>query len=309
MLIASLICHSQKIEKFYDYKWKETEPQLARFYCVAQKTDSGWYREDYYIREKSLQMKGLFADADFKIKNGEFIYLYPDGKVKNIGRYKNDLKEGLWLNYHVNGMMSDSTVFVNGHDIGTSLSWDDKGNLIDSTVLNNAGEGVSLHWFENGNISHKGNYSAGKKKTEIWVYYHKNGNKSSVENYENDSLLSRQYFDVNGIALKDTTNSKKDAEYQGGIKAWQKYLVSNLMPPSDYKIEGADRATVVVNFIVNEDGQVTDAYISSSFHPAYDSIALNIITKSKPWIPATDSHNRIVKAYKIQPVIFAQITR
>lgn len=308
ILTVSIVSHSQKIEKFYDFHWKEAAPQLARFYSVAQKTDSGWYREDYYIREKSLQMKGLFTDSNFKVKNGEFVYLYPDKKIENFGLYKNDLKQGLWLSYHENGMMSDSTIYLNGQEIGTSLSWDKNGYMIDSTVLDDDGKGVGVHWFENGNVSSKGRYSVGKKKNGIWIYYHSNGNKSSVENYENDSLLSRQYFDVDGNALKDTVNTEKEAEYPGGIKAWQKYLVSNLMPPRGYKIEGADRATIVINFSINEDGKVCDAYVSSPFHPAYDNIALNIINKSKPWIPAIDSHNRIVKARKRQPVTFAQPT-
>jgi hypothetical protein len=32
-------------------------------------------------------------------------------------------RQGLWLSFHPNGMLSDSTVYDNGNQIGTSLSW------------------------------------------------------------------------------------------------------------------------------------------------------------------------------------------
>lgn len=306
---TSSFAFGQKIEKFYDLGWKETNPADARYYSISRFTDSGWYKEDYYIREKSLQMKGLYSDSSFKIKNGEFVFFYPDKKVERIGVYKNNAKEGLWLSFHRNGMLADSVVFKNGIETGISLRWNKDGYLVDSTALDNTGAGVGIHWFPNGNLSYKGMYTMGKKKNGTWIYYHSNGNKSSVERYETDSLLSRQYFNDYGVAINDTANTKRDAVYPGGPKSWQSYLVANLSMPVGYKIEGAEKATVVVDFGVNEDGTVSEVFVSAPFHPAFDDIAVDIIKRCKNWIPATDSHNRIVKAHKRQPITFSQIQR
>ena len=32
---------AQKVQKFYDYQWKETDVAHARFYSVVEHTDSG----------------------------------------------------------------------------------------------------------------------------------------------------------------------------------------------------------------------------------------------------------------------------
>jgi len=65
----------------------------------------------------------------------------------------------------------------------------------------------------------------------------------------------------------------------------------------------------VVSFVINEEGQVEEAFASSPFHPAFDKIALDIIRASPKWNPAMDAHNRKVKAYRRQPVTFVQTRR
>ena len=52
-------------------------------------------------------------------------------------------------------------------------------------------------------------------------------------------------------------------------------------------------------------GKVIDAEVSLPFHPEFDKIALSIIKDSPAWTPAT-AHNRKVKAYRRQPITFAQ---
>lgn len=59
-LSIHLLPFAQKIEKFYDWTWKETDIGHARFIATIEKTDSGYARNDYYLREKTLQMRGLF---------------------------------------------------------------------------------------------------------------------------------------------------------------------------------------------------------------------------------------------------------
>lgn len=45
---------AQKIEKFYDYKWKECKVNEAEYYSITQKTDSGYLLNSYLIRGKKI---------------------------------------------------------------------------------------------------------------------------------------------------------------------------------------------------------------------------------------------------------------
>lgn len=135
---------AQKIEKFYDYKWEKCKPNAARFYSLITKSDSGYFRKNYYIKERTLQMEGNYEDSLCKIENGRFILLHPNGSLKEIGKYKHGKKEGIWLSYHNNGIISDSAVFIQNKKIGKSLSWYPNGAQRDSVYLNEDGSGIEV---------------------------------------------------------------------------------------------------------------------------------------------------------------------
>jgi protein TonB len=65
------------------------------------------------------------------------------------------------------------------------------------------------------------------------------------------------------------------------------------------KIEG----TVVVQFIVDEDGNTTDVKVIKSVNAELDAEARRVISASKDWAPAVYG-GRFVKSYKKQPIVF-----
>ena len=304
-LLVTLQCYSQRIEKYYDYNWKECEPNEARFYSIIEKTDSGWHRDDYFINLKKLQMDGTYEDKDCKIKNGIFYFYYSNGIPESYGRYLHDKREGLWLRYHYNGMISDSSFFVNGEIVGISIGWHSNGFISDSSVIEASGKGVYVSWFDNGNPSCAGRYSEGQNQDGRWKYYHKNGQISDIEIYKEGKLIDKEYFDEKGVTVDDTTTKEIEASFKGGNKAWQKYLTKNLNFPSQYKLVNADKVVVVVQFEISEEGNVENAFVDIPFDPEFDKIALEVINKSPQWIPALQN-NRHVKFTVRQPVIFAQ---
>lgn len=308
MLIASMNhLHGQKIEKYYNYAWQEvSDASKARFYSVLEKKDTIWSRQDYYLREGTLQMQGYYKDVDCKIETGEFTWYHSNGYLKMKGKYVNGKKSGTWLSYHENGMMSDS-VFYDEHGwiVGTSLGWHENGIMADSTVINPDGSGVAVFWWENGNPSAAGLYSAGKKMNGRWQYFHSNGQLASIETYSNDKLINKEYYNENGKKQEDTTNRDQQANFPGGLQAWQRYLKKNLYFPSQYKLVNGDQAIVMVRFAVEEDGSISDVSVTIPLHPDFDKLALDVIKRSPKWLPAI-SHNRKIKEYHEQPVTFAQ---
>ncbi|HVY73904.1 MAG TPA: energy transducer TonB [Puia sp.] len=296
---------SQKIEKYYDFAWHECDPGIAVFYGLVEKTDSGWYRTDYFIREKHLQMSGTYEDADCKKPNGRFYYFHANGVCLLTGDYVHGKKNGLWLSFHPNKMMADSTYYVNGSPRGISLGWYENGNEKDSSNWNADGSGVSIAWFPNGQPQSAGRYAPGGKPDGKWQFFHSNGQLSALETYQQGKLTDRKYYNEQGHEMSDTTDRRRDAEFPGGLKAWQKYISKGLYFPDQYKLVNGDRAIVVVTFTIDENGSVTEVYTSTPFYPAFDRIAENVIRRSPKWIPAMD-HNRTVRVVKSQPVYFAE---
>lgn len=90
-------------------------------------------------------------------------------------------------------------------------------------------------------------------------------------------------------------------EFPGGVAAWQQFITKNLVYPQiaiDKEIQG----TVVVKFIVEEDGSLTDVEAISGPMELRQS-AMLVIKRSPEWTPAIQN-GKNVKSYKTQPIIF-----
>ncbi|MBS1917090.1 MAG: hypothetical protein JST87_12505 [Bacteroidetes bacterium] len=304
-LIISATCFCQKIEKYYDYQWKETSASSASFYAIIEKTDSGWHRTDFYIDGGSLQMEGFYKDSACKISHGRFSFFYPNRKLQTIGMYKDGKKQGVWLSFYSDGLMSDSLTYDNGTLAGICMQWYRTGYASDSSNLNEDGSGTKVSWFDNGNVSFAGYFSQGHRPHGKWKFFHRNGNLSETEVYDHGRLLEKQYYNENQKLLQDTTNKDKPAEFPGGLKAWQIYLERKLQFPEQFKITNSDMVVIVVDATINEDGKLSDIETRVPFHPAFNKIAMDVMKRSPTWIPAID-HNRKVKYHISQPIMFTQ---
>jgi antitoxin component YwqK of YwqJK toxin-antitoxin module len=303
LLLGRLVVQGQKTEHYYDYNWKECNPELARYYAVVEKTDSLWVRTDYYLRESFPQMRGFYLDAESRIPHGTFVYYHPNKRMQGTGNFKNGKRDGLWLWYHENGMMSDSSFYKEGMLVGTSLRWYADGMPSDSMVMQEDGSGVKVRWHQNGKLSEAGMYSAGVKPNGKWKFYHSNGQLSAVEIYDKGRLVNKQYFNENG-EVQDTTNRDREAAPLS-IKEWKNYLTKMAYFPHHLKFNNPGEATVMIRFAVDEQGFVTEPYITYSLHPDIDKIVYETIEKAPRWLPAID-HNRTVKTYHTQPITFVQ---
>jgi protein TonB len=94
-----------------------------------------------------------------------------------------------------------------------------------------------------------------------------------------------------------------DASFPGGPAAWLHFLGHNLRTP-DEAISGDISGKVVVQFIVDKEGNVSDVVaVSGPEQGGLREEAVRVIKKSGKWTPALQN-GRYVKAYRFQPVIF-----
>lgn len=306
LLLLPLVCSAQKqVFNYYDWQWKPCEVGLARFVAVMQQTDSGWLRHDYYLSNNNLQMSGLYADSACKNENGFFRYYYSNGILSSYGTYVNGKKEGTWISFHSNGMMSDSGSYSNGEHIGISIGWHSNGFMSDSSFYNGDGSSVAVGWYDNGNPSFAGKYLKNKPVGKI-QYFHKGGSTAALETYDDKGVLQQVlYFNEGGEKIDKALYPAREAEFAGGIEKWRKYLYKNMQFPVGLKLVNTETVTVVVTALIDEDGNVVDAYVRVPFKPPFDAEALKAVKKSPKWIPAA-SHNRRIRFYINQPVTFTE---
>jgi periplasmic protein TonB len=102
---------------------------------------------------------------------------------------------------------------------------------------------------------------------------------------------------------KTFTKVEIESEYPGGPSAWQRYLNKNFRYP-DEAVNNEIQGTVVVQFIVDKEGNVSDVQaISGPDQGGLREEAVRVIKKSGKWTPAVQN-GRQVKSYKKQPIVF-----
>jgi len=102
---------------------------------------------------------------------------------------------------------------------------------------------------------------------------------------------------------KTFTKVEIESEYPGGPSAWLRYLNKNFRYPDD-AVNNEIQGTVVVQFIVDKEGNVSDvSAISGPENGGLREEAIRVIKKSGKWTPAVQN-GRQVKSYKKQPIVF-----
>ena len=100
------------------------------------------------------------------------------------------------------------------------------------------------------------------------------------------------------------TKVENESKFPGGEPAWRRFLAKNLDPgiPVD---NGAPEGIykVIVKFIVNKDGTISNVQAETKHGFGMDSAAVEVIKKVPKWDPAIQNGN-IVTAYKKQPITF-----
>jgi protein TonB len=102
---------------------------------------------------------------------------------------------------------------------------------------------------------------------------------------------------------KTFTKVEIESSYPGGPAAWLRYLNKNLRFP-DEAVNNEISGTVVVQFIVDKEGNVSDVEpVSGPEQGGLREEAVRVIKKSGKW-EAAIQNGRKVKSYKKQPIVF-----
>ncbi|MFM9945597.1 MAG: hypothetical protein ACKVQB_10235 [Bacteroidia bacterium] len=163
----------------------------------------------------------------YDISEGDEIYYHENGKIQLKGVNKADEREGWFSYYSFDGNLQYKMLYHLGIELAYTFTGKD-GKLIDSIPFKNA-SGDYTCYFQNGNISAKGNYvhgtrhgvytkyfTNGKKEFEAnykyglyhgqYTEFYENGKVKMEVNYENNKKQGiEKEYDVNGKLIKETT--------------------------------------------------------------------------------------------------------
>jgi protein TonB len=89
-------------------------------------------------------------------------------------------------------------------------------------------------------------------------------------------------------------------EFPGGVDGWVRFLKKNLRPKES---DETYNVRVVVNFLVNEEGTISELRIIQSGGTDFDNEVLRVMRKSPKWNAGIYQGHK-VKVYHSQPVIF-----
>lgn len=90
------------------------------------------------------------------------------------------------------------------------------------------------------------------------------------------------------------------ASFRGGSVALQRYLEENVRWPDE---ESDVQGRVVVSFMVEKDGSLSEFKVVRGLHPAFDKEALRVVKNMPKWYPAKLNGKGIRQKY-ILPIPF-----
>ena len=107
------------------------------------------------------------------------------------------------------------------------------------------------------------------------------------------------------IAPKDSIYAVVDVmpEFPGGMQAMMEFLKNNLRYPEELKAKGT-QGNVVVQFVVDKEGSLTDVQVLRSVHPQMDAEAIRVVKAMPRWKPGMQDGKAVAVKYTV-PVIFA----
>lgn len=106
------------------------------------------------------------------------------------------------------------------------------------------------------------------------------------------------------VASKVFAKVEKEAEFPGGLEGWAIFLQRRLNSNVPVrKGAPAGKYTVVAQFIVDKEGNVSDITALTDHGYGMEEEVVRVLSKSPKWIPAILAGRR-VNAYRKQPITF-----
>jgi len=172
------------------------------------------------------------------------------------------------------------------------------GKRSEGTYVNGKEEGLWKHYYpQSGALRKEVSYQAGKRNGAVKSFY-ADGRLKRNHVYAADSMVSGECFAPDG-ALQDCVYGDYQPAFPGNVR---EFIASNVRYPKEAWKKGVS-GRVVVRFVVDENGNLSDVSIAKSVHPLLDEEAMRVIRLMPRWKPAMVD-GELVKSYFTLPITF-----
>lgn len=117
-----------------------------------------------------------------------------------------------------------------------------------------------------------------------------------------DSIIAKASVEE-AIDTPPVSSAEKMPEFVGGETALYDFLENELKYPKD-ALKKRKSGIVLIEFVVNVDGTVSDVKALTSVFPSIDKEAIRVIRKMPKWIPGEQDGEK-VKCYFNIPIRFS----
>jgi TonB family protein len=286
-VIAFIAASAQKKQNVYFLKnnLPVVDRDSADLIRIIQEPDSGstlYVLYEYYHNKQRKTVGTLTAFDPVLEYEGLLASFYENGKPKSSEQYTNNILSGNALYYFENGTLEKSVEYLpfteSGNEIKLVYLADSSGH-----VLVKDGNGHVLPATSDPNVwQEEGDYVNGKKQG-IWTTTKPALHSSYKETFDQGKFIKGESL-VDGVSYtyKETEESPM---FKGGVPALFKQLrsyLSNLTAINQSHITGE----VLVSFVIERDGSLSEAKVVKSLDSALDKIALQFVKSSPKWLPA-----------------------
>lgn len=235
---------------------------------VENKETAKFYRESY-TEHDTLYVVDYFING-----NKQMIGQFPDSKGK--------IKSGLFLYFNEAGIKISEGYYVK-----------------------NKPDGQWCFYSETGVLEKCGKYIKNSQEGE-WLLYNSSGYVNQRWTYKNGEIVDVKTFKENGEELSETDTfifAEQMPEFVGGFEAMSKFLKENLQYSREDIKKGAAPLRVVIKFVVDREGQVTNAHVIKPANPTLDAEALRVIMLMPKWLPGKEKGQPVAVRFTL-PVVF-----
>lgn len=310
LLLVTNICFAQRQNVYFlknNGKYVDVRDS-ADYIRIVREPDSAstLYNVFEFYLNGTKKLLGKSRSIDPPKYEGPCIAYYPTGIKQRLSYYKNNSKTGNETLYYPNGKPY------------LSLKYPDKATreseYRDDELIESCNDSLGNAIVKNGNgylksyddkfvyIEEEGNIKEGKRDG-LWKGDFKNTHTTFTENYDNGKLLTGTATSEDGKTTTYTGSRRVLPQFKGGIEAFGRYLSRNIKYPDLARQKGI-QGRVILSFVVEKNGDLSDIKINKSVIPLLDDEAIRVLRLSPKWIPATQFGMPVRVVYSV-PINFS----
>jgi aminopeptidase N len=231
------------------------------------------------------------------LKEGDWIYYYPNRKIKREVTYEGGKLNEVSKSYDKNGGLSELCNYKNDLPEGEYTKFRKKVKVASGAYFEGVKTGLWSYYYPDGDLESQGFYENGVK-TGIWKYYSNENILVSRINYTDGipDYSGAIYSNHNGepIESPDTLSwMNSPPSYKHDEADLYNFIQDNLIIPESVS-EDSIKGTAYISFYVMPDGRIDNFEIVKTFSEDLSNNLIDALRKMQEWIPGYHGGNPVV---------------